>query len=74
MAFFSVRKYDYTGKVGNIDGLNDAIGLSLLAIVLVSDRWDAIKATEYVDLQDDSFGVDGVRSVEELQVVEDAIM
>jgi hypothetical protein len=49
------------------------VGLSILAGVLISKDWNAIRSSDYIHIGDDpdeAFGVDKARSIEELETGE----
>ena len=70
MVFFSARGYEYQGRYGKFEGVDTAIGLSVLSVVLVSNEWNAIWFSDYLHIGEEVFGVDGSRTIKELENIE----
>jgi hypothetical protein len=75
LLFFSVRTYAYNGKYGTFDGLEKALGLNVLSMVLVNDEHDLGNTGGYAKIgYDRAVGIDRVRKIEELEFVMDVIV
>ena len=74
MVFFSAQAYQYQGRYSNFNGVDTALGLNILALVLISDKPGAIDSSDYLQISGEAFGVDESRTVEELENVEDVFV
>jgi hypothetical protein len=75
MVFFSCKGYDYTGKHGGYQGLETAIGLNVLSVVVVNEDLKKVRdKSEFGCVGEEFYGVDERRQVLELDTVTDEIL